>query len=181
MHIDQTSSRALVGNLVLKRAPQPDAKDQFLKHLDAAKAKPFDIARPDRPLDGGPVRLHPKPVDRPTDQRPLDRVDYAQQHVKEAMQQLETNIGKALHRLGFDRGEIKRITHHVMDSIQERVKHAASKLGEAKHPIRAAHNIVDKAVDAVGHRLAKTLHGLGFERPVIAKVIYHVTNGLDRA
>jgi Holliday junction resolvasome RuvABC DNA-binding subunit len=173
MNVESTVSRLVVGNAAVKAKPRPGVPmDAFVKHLDTAKIKPINLNRA-----AGPVRLQPSD----TKPRPVDRVGYAEQHVKASMKQLETNIAKALHRLGFDRGEIKRITHQVMDPVIDRVKVAVDKLGDAKHPIPSAHHIVDKAVDTVGNRLARTLHGLGFDRRVIAKVVYHVTNGLDRA
>lgn len=178
MNLESTVSRLVAGNAAIKAKPRAAATmESFVGHLRTARAKPVDLRRPALAESNDPARLHPGDSRPP----PIERIDYARQHIRSSMKKLEANIAKALHRLGFDRGEIKRITHQVMDPVAERVAAAAGKLGEAKHPVRAAYLIVDKAVDSVGNRLARTLHGMGFERPVIAKLVYHATTGLDRA
>lgn len=178
MHVESTVSRLAVGNASIKAKPRPASPgDAFVKHLSTARVKPVDLRRPLSEDRNDPVR--PRGDDAPPPS--IDRINYAEQHIKSSMKKLEANIAKALHRLGFDRGEIKRITHQVMDPVNERVETATANLAEAKHPVSAAHHIVDKAIDRVGNRLARTLHGQDFERPVIAKVIYQATNGLDRA
>ena len=52
------------------------------------------------------------------------------------------------------------------------VEAATEKLADAKHPVRTAHHIVDKALEA---------EAVERSREPVAKVVYHVTNGFDRA